>query len=101
MKICPVGAQLFYAGRQTKRQSDMTQLTFDFRNFANASKNQTETPKSDVTNNNARLCAFFQPTAEDKPNFTANSPCRAVWRYFHPDPRTDDNTSIDVPECRG
>jgi hypothetical protein len=68
MKICPVGAQLFYADRQT----GMTQLASDFRNFANASKNETETPKSPL------LCASFQPTAEDTPNFVANSPCRAV-----------------------
>jgi hypothetical protein len=79
MKICPVAAQLFYASRQAdERTVGHEELTFDFRNFANASKNQTKKTKSDVTNNNARLCAFFQPTAEDKPNFTANSPCRAV-----------------------
>jgi hypothetical protein len=35
MKIRPVGAELFHAGGGT----DTTQLTFVFRNFANAPKN--------------------------------------------------------------
>jgi hypothetical protein len=47
MKICPVGAELFYAdGRtdgqkdeQTDRLTDMTKLIIAFRNFANATKN--------------------------------------------------------------
>ena len=37
MKISPVGAELF----QTDRRTDMTQLIIAFRNFANASNNQT------------------------------------------------------------
>jgi hypothetical protein len=35
MKIRPVGAELFYADRQT----DITKLTVAFRNFANAPNN--------------------------------------------------------------
>ena len=34
MKICPVGAELFHADRQT----DMTNILVAFRNFANAPK---------------------------------------------------------------
>ena len=36
MKICPVGAKLFHAGRQMDRQ---TKLVVAFRNFVNAPKN--------------------------------------------------------------
>ena len=38
MKIRPVGAELFHAGRRTEGQTDMTKLTVTFRNFANAPK---------------------------------------------------------------
>ena len=37
IKICPLGAELFHAGRQT----DMTTLIVAFRNFANAPKKLT------------------------------------------------------------
>ena len=36
MKIHAVGAELFHANGQKKRQADMTKLTVAFRNFANA-----------------------------------------------------------------
>ena len=43
MKICPVGLELFHAGRQTDRQTDrktdMTKLIVTFLNFANEPKN--------------------------------------------------------------
>jgi len=50
MKICPVGVELFHAGRQTRqtdgqmereidRQTDMTKLEVAFCNFANEPKN--------------------------------------------------------------
>jgi hypothetical protein len=40
MKIRPVGAELFHAdGRMDRRTTDMTNLIFAFRNFANAPKN--------------------------------------------------------------
>jgi len=50
MKISPVEAELFYAegeavwqtGRQTDRQTEMTNLMVAFLNFANASKNSWE-----------------------------------------------------------
>jgi len=38
MKIRPVGAVLFHAGRRTNVQTDMTKLIVTFRNFANAPK---------------------------------------------------------------
>ena len=38
MKICPVGAELFHADRQTGGETDMTKLIVTFRNFANVSK---------------------------------------------------------------
>jgi len=37
-KICPVGAELFHADRQTDRRKDLTRLTVVFRNFAKAPK---------------------------------------------------------------
>jgi hypothetical protein len=36
MKICLVGAELFYAEGRTDSQTDMTKLRVAFRNFANA-----------------------------------------------------------------
>ena len=39
IKIRPVGAELFHAGGQTDRQTDMTKVIVDFRNFANERKN--------------------------------------------------------------
>jgi len=36
MKILPVGAELFLAGRRTDEQMDMTKLVVAFLNFANA-----------------------------------------------------------------
>jgi 23S rRNA A2030 N6-methylase RlmJ len=36
IKICPVGAELFHADRQT----DMTKLVVAFHNFANAAKKE-------------------------------------------------------------
>jgi len=36
MKIFPVEAALFHAGRQTNVQTDMTKLIVAFSNFANA-----------------------------------------------------------------
>jgi hypothetical protein len=54
----------------------MTQLTFVI--LVTRLKIKLKLQKSDVKNNDARLCASFLPTAEDKPNFNANSPCRAV-----------------------
>ena len=36
IKVCPVGAELFHAERQTDRQTDMTKLLVAFRNFASA-----------------------------------------------------------------
>ena len=45
MKICPVGVELFHAGRQTRqtdgqmeRETDMTKLEVAFCNFANELK---------------------------------------------------------------
>jgi len=42
MKIRPVKAELFHAdgrtGERPDRQTDMTEVTVDFRNFANAPK---------------------------------------------------------------
>ena len=38
MQIRPVGAELFHADGRTDRQTDMTKLTFAFRNFTNALK---------------------------------------------------------------
>ena len=35
IKICPVGAELFRAGRQTDGRTDVTKLMVGFRNFAN------------------------------------------------------------------
>ena len=40
MKIRPVGAVLFYAGRRTDGSTDMTKLIVVFHNFANGPKNQ-------------------------------------------------------------
>jgi hypothetical protein len=39
MKSHAVGAELFHVLRLTDRWTDMTKLTVDFRNFANAPKN--------------------------------------------------------------
>jgi len=39
MKIRPVGAALFRAGKQTDGQTDMMRLIVAFGNFANAPKN--------------------------------------------------------------
>jgi hypothetical protein len=39
MKIRPVGAELFHADRRKDKQTYMTKLIDDFRNFANAPKN--------------------------------------------------------------
>ena len=39
MKIRPVGAELFHAGRRTYRRKDMTKLIVAFRNFAKAPNN--------------------------------------------------------------
>jgi hypothetical protein len=39
IKIRPLGAELFPAGGQTDRRSDMTNLVVAFRNFANEPKN--------------------------------------------------------------
>jgi len=41
MKIHPVGAELFHAGRRKDERTDMTKLTVAFRNFANAPKSVT------------------------------------------------------------
>jgi len=38
MKIRPVGAELFHAGRRTDERTDMTKLIVAFRNFANEPK---------------------------------------------------------------
>ena len=40
MKFRQVGAELFHAGGQTDRETDMMKLTFAFRNFWNAPKNR-------------------------------------------------------------
>ena len=40
MKIRPVGAELFQRNGQPDRQTDVTKLMIDFRNFANAPKNE-------------------------------------------------------------
>ena len=39
MKICPVGAELLHADRQTDRQTDTKKQIVAFRNFADAPKN--------------------------------------------------------------
>jgi hypothetical protein len=41
MKICPMGAELFYAKGRTDGETDMRELIVAFRNFPNASKNET------------------------------------------------------------
>jgi len=38
MKMCPVGAELFYTDRQMDSQVDMMKLIIHFCNFANAPK---------------------------------------------------------------
>jgi len=38
LKIRPVGAELYHAGRRTDRQTDITKLIVAFRNFANEPK---------------------------------------------------------------
>ena len=40
IKLRPVAAKMFHAERQTDRQTGMTKLTVDFRNFANARNNE-------------------------------------------------------------
>ena len=39
MKVCLVGADLFYADRLTAEQTDISKLVVAFRNFANVPKN--------------------------------------------------------------
>ena len=46
MKIRPVGSRVVPCG-QTDRQTDITQLIVDFRNFANASKSEQSTSRPD------------------------------------------------------
>ena len=55
MKICPTEAELFHADRWT----DMTKLTFAFRNFANAPKNE-ETITSFPPRTHARTHAHLR-----------------------------------------
>jgi hypothetical protein len=40
--IRPVGAELFYEGGRTERQTDVTKQIVAFLNFANAPKNDTQ-----------------------------------------------------------
>jgi hypothetical protein len=72
MKILTVGAELFHADGRTDRQTDMTELTVAFRNYAKVPKDQSG---NEVKGKISRL--FLDPY---KTRNATRAPCR-IFEY--------------------
>ena len=60
MKIRPVGAELWHAGRRTDGRTDITKLIVAFRNFTNAPKKTKNNSSTQIIIIIVVFCNYFK-----------------------------------------